>query len=171
MSRELELRNQMIYEAHCAGKSIQDLALQYNLTRQRISQIITGFQPQGTDDQERALERARMNYIEDTLLGIISGGPHPMFNVKGGINIDMNGEPVMDWTQVNQAIDSYRKISAEKRRMDALDQPRRKQMIEDEARKQAEDWIRQFDLRTGRDESSVVLEGEVLRDDISDTDG
>ena len=145
MARDLELRNQMIYEAHCSGKSIQDLSEMYGVTRQRISQIIGNYQPPMTDDEARAHERARFDYMENILLTTISEGPHDMVDVKGNVVIDSHGIPIKDHSQVHEAIDIYRKISAEKRRMEALDKPRRKQLVEDEAMKQAQAWLSQLD--------------------------
>lgn len=156
MGRDLELRNQMIYEAHCSGKSIQDLSEMYGVTRQRISQIIATYQPPITDDEARAHERARFDYMENILLQTINEGPHDMVDVKGKVVIDSNGLPIKDHSQVHEAIDIYRKISAEKRRMEALDKPRRKQLVEDEAMKQAQAWLSQLDR--------VVVQGETVDD-------
>jgi hypothetical protein len=97
-----------------------------------------------SDDESRSLMRTQLEYLQSEMIAIVSRGPAPAVNVKGEIIYNGDGEPVADYTAVIGAADTARKISESIRRQDALDLPRRKQMVEDEAMKQARAYLAQL---------------------------
>jgi hypothetical protein len=146
MSAELEARNTAIYKMFSVGKPIQDIAEQFGISRQRVAQIIARVGTVGvSDDESRTLQRAQLEYLQSEMIAIVHNGPAPAVNVKGEIIVDSNGVEVSDYSGVISAADTARKISESIRRQDALDLPRRKQIVEDEARRQADaalSWYR-----------------------------
>lgn len=148
MSAELEVRNAAMYRMHAHGKTLQYIADQFGISRQAVSQIIARYGTIGiSDDESRTLQRAQLEYLQSEMIAIVDAGPAPAVNVKGEIIYDAYGEQVKDYSGMMSAADTARKISAETRRMDALDLPRRKQMVEDEAMKQANAFLSQLDAR------------------------
>jgi hypothetical protein len=157
MSTELEVRNRSIYRLYASGKSLQDLADQFGVSRQRVAQIVARFGMVGvTDDESRTLMRTQLEYLQSEMIAIVNRGPSPAVNVKGEIIYDGNGEQVNDYDVVVKAADTARKISESIRRQDALDLPRRKQMIEDEAMKQANAFLSQLDAK--------IVQAEIVSD-------
>lgn len=143
MSKELETRNQAMYQMYAAGKSMQTIADTYGVTRQRAAQIIARYTQDAavTDDESRSLHRAQLEGILSDLVSMYYEVPPPMYDVKGNMLIDENGEPVRDRKAKLDTADQVRKISESLRRQDALDLPRRKQLAEDEAMRQMKDYL------------------------------
>jgi Homeodomain-like domain len=142
MSTELEVRNRAIYRLYASGKSVQDIADQHGITRQRVAQIIARYGAVGvSDDESRTLMRTQLEYLASEMISVVRNGPAPAVNVKGEIIYDANGQMVFDYSGVISAADTARKVSESIRRLDALDLPRRKQMIEDEAMKRARAYL------------------------------
>jgi hypothetical protein len=157
MSQELEARNTAMYKMHAQGKTLQYIADQFGISRQAVAKIIARYGAMGiSDDESRTLQRAQLEYLQSEMIAIVSNGPAPAVNVKGEIIYDEFGEMVKDYSGVISAADTARKISAETRRMDALDLPRRKQMIEDEAMKEANRFLAQLD--------SKIIQAEVIKE-------
>jgi len=155
MSTELEVRNRSMYRLYASGKSLQDLSDQFGVSRQRVAQIIARFAEAGvSDDESRSLMRTQLEYLQSEMIAIVSRGPVPAVNVKGEIIYNENGEPIADYSAVIDAADAARKISESIRRQDALDLPRRKQLIEDEAYRQAKAYL------AALPQAQVVQEGE-----------
>lgn len=152
VSKDLTLRNQMIYDQYAAGSSLQEIALQYDLTPQRISQIVAQYNPEVNDDDARALSVAKLQWVEAELLKMMTKR-YPKIDVKGCVVHDDSGNVLYDSEPIIRAADVFRKINAEIRRAGALDKPRRKQMAEDEAMKQAKEFL------------SKVFQGEVIREE------
>lgn len=143
MSRELEPRNRAMYQMYSTGKSFQDIADTYGVSRQRAAQIIARYVQEGavTDDESRSLAVAQFEALEQEMLKIAFSDPVPTFDVKGVPLIDDNGQPVLDYKHKMDAADTYRKLSESKRRTIALDLPRRKQVAEDEAMRQVKEYL------------------------------
>lgn len=157
MSQELEARNAAMYRMHATGKSLQYIADQFGISRQAVAKIIARYGTVGiTDDESRTLQRAQLEYLQSEMIAIVNNGPAPAVNVKGEIIYDESGNQVSDYSGMISAADTARKISAETRRMDALDLPRRKQMIEDEAMKQANSFLAQLDAK--------IIQAEVIKE-------
>jgi hypothetical protein len=157
MSQELEARNAAMYNMHAHGKSLQYVADQFGISRQAVAKIIARYGTIGiTDDESRTLHRAQLEYLQSEMVAIVAKGPAPAVNVKGEIIYDENGQMVLDNEGIIKAADTARKISAETRRMDALDLPRRKQMVEDEAMKQANSFLQQLDAK--------IIQAEVIKE-------
>lgn len=155
MSKDLALRNQMIADLYAAGKTLNDLAVQFDLTPQRIGQIVARQTPELTDDDARALTVRKLEYAESYCLDVINQGPRPYVDVKGNIVYGEDGRPLLDHRDCLNAADIMRKINAEIRHANAWDKPRRKQVPEDEARRQAEEWLR----------NAGIIRSEVIRDE------
>lgn len=143
MSKELEGRNQAMYQMYAEGKTIQAIANTYGISRQAASKIIARYEQDGavTDDETRSLHRAQLAGIFSDLIAMYYEEPPPMYDVKGNMLIDDDGLPVRDRKVKLDTADQARKISESLRRLDATDLPRRKQIDADEARKQAEEWL------------------------------
>jgi hypothetical protein len=157
MSQELEARNAAMYKMHATGKTLQYIADQFGISRQAIAKIIARYGSMAiSDDESRTLQRAQLEYLQSEMIAIVNHGPAPAVNVKGEIIYDENGNPVADYSGMISAADTARKISAETRRMDALDLPRRKQMVEDEAMKQANAFLTQLDAK--------IIQAEVIKE-------
>jgi hypothetical protein len=145
MSQELTPRNVSIYKMYASGKSIQHIAEQFDLSRQRVAQIIARYGTVGvSDDESRTLMRTQLEYLTSEMIAVVNNGPAPAVNVKGELIYDANGEPVADYSGVISAADTARKLSESIRRLDALDLPRRKQLVEDEAMRQAKAYLAQL---------------------------
>jgi hypothetical protein len=145
MSTELEVRNRAIYRLYASGKSIQDIADQHGITRQRVAQLIARYGTIGvSDDESRTLMRTQLEFLASEMISVVSNGPAPAVNVKGELIYDANGQMVMDNTGIINAADTARKISESIRRLDALDLPRRKQILEDVAMRQAKEYLAQL---------------------------
>jgi hypothetical protein len=145
MSTELEVRNRAMYRLYASGKSIQDIADDHGITRQRVAQIIARYGTMGvSDDESRTLMRTQLEYLASEMISVVHKGPAPAVNVKGELIYDANGEMVSDYREVINAADTARKISESIRRLDALDLPRRKQLMEDVAMKQAKEYLAQL---------------------------
>lgn len=143
MSRELESRNRAMYLMYTAGKPMQEIADTHGITRQRAAQIVARYVQEGlvTDDESRSLEVAQLEALQQEMLKEAYAPPPPMFDVKGNMLVDENGEPVRDLKIRHEAVDMFRKLSDSKRRLTALDLPRRKQIAEDEAMRQVREYL------------------------------
>ena len=164
MSRELESRNQVMYQMYSSGKSIQHIANQFGVSRQRAAQIIARYAQDGlaNDDESRALHRAQLEGMMTETLAMFYAPPPPAFDVKGAMLRDEcmdpectgwviaenggryrcnHGEPVRDLEPKIHAGTLALKISDAIRRMDAIDKPRRKQLPENEAMAQMKEWL------------------------------
>jgi len=157
MSKELEPRNQAMYQLYAAGKTMQTIADTFGISRQRAAQIIARYARDGavTDDDSRALHRAQLEGMMAESLALFYAPSPPAYNVKGQMLVDENGEPVRDLEGKIHAGTLALKISSEIRRMDAIDKPRRKQLPESEAMKQMEEWL--ANLPKGEVIDSAVL--------------
>lgn len=143
MSKELETRNRSMYMLYIKGVSIQQIADRYDVSRQRVSQVITKYASEGalTDDDSRALHRVQLEAVKDELVAMFFETPPPMFDVKGNMLFDENGEPVRDMKIKMDTAATVVKVSESLRKMDATDKPRRKQLPQDEAMKQMEEYL------------------------------
>lgn len=132
-----------MFQMYAAGKSAQEVADSFGVSRQRASQIIAREAQNDTltDDESRLLAYAQLEWLEQEMMKIVSAGPPPAYDVKGNMLIDENGEPVRNCEDVIKAADQYRKLSDSKRRLAALDKPRRKQIDEDVALRMAKEWL------------------------------
>jgi hypothetical protein len=145
VSTELEVRNRVMYRQYASGKSVQDIADDHGISRQRVAQIIARYGTVGvSDDESRTLMRTQLEYLASEMISVVRKGPAPATNVKGELIYDANGEMVFDYVGVINAADTARKLSESIRRLDALDLPRRKQIIEDEAMRQARAYLAQL---------------------------
>jgi hypothetical protein len=135
VSTELEVRNRVMYRQYASGKSVQDIADDHGISRQRVAQIIARYGTVGVSELE---------YLASEMISVVRKGPAPATNVKGELIYDANGEMVFDYVGVINAADTARKLSESIRRLDALDLPRRKQIIEDEAMRQARAYLAQL---------------------------
>lgn len=143
MSQELETRNKMICRQYACGLSMTEIAQDFGITRQRVAQIIHTYNSNVvSDDETRSAHRARLDHLLSKAMQIVEDGPVQAFDVKGVPLVDSNGHAVMDSEGVIKAMDEARKLSAEIRRMDALDLPRRKQIPEDEAMRQVKEYLK-----------------------------
>lgn len=142
MSKELETRNKIICQQYSRGATMGDIAQDHDISRQRVAQIIHDYHANVvSDDETRSAHRARLDYLLSKAMEIVTAGPVQAFDVKGVPLVDSGGKAVMDSEGVIKAMDEARKLSAEIRRMDALDLPRRKQIPEDEAMKQVKEYL------------------------------
>lgn len=143
MSRELETRNRTMYQMYAAGKSMQAIADTFDITRQRAAQIIARYAAEATvsDDESRSLEYTQLEGLQNEMLKIAYSKPQPQYDVKGNILYDDNGDPKLDFEPIIKAADEFRKLSDSKRRLIALDLPRRKQLAEDEAMRQVKEYL------------------------------
>lgn len=164
MSRELESRNQVMYEMYASGKSIQAIANQFGISRQRAAQVIARYGQDGlaNDDESRALHRTQLEGMMTESLAMFYAPPPPAFDVKGAMLRDecmdpectgwvtnkdggkyrcTHGEPVRDLEGKIHAGTLALKINDAIRRMDAIDKPRRKQLPENEAMAQMKEWL------------------------------
>jgi hypothetical protein len=143
MSRELESRNQAMYQLYANGKSMQTIADTFAITRQRAAQIIAKYERDAvvTDDESRALHRTQLDGMMAESLGLFYAPAPPAYDVKGNMLVDENGEPVRNLDGKIHAGTLALKISSEIRHMDAIDKPRRKQIPETEAMKQLEEYL------------------------------
>jgi hypothetical protein len=145
VSKELVARNAAMYRMHATGRPLAEIAEQFGVSRQAVAQIIARYGANGvSDDESRMLELAQLDYLASEMIAIVSRGPTPATNVKGELIFDMNGEQILDPSGIINAADVARKLSESKRRLMAFDLPRRKQMIEDEAMKQARAYLAQL---------------------------
>ena len=164
VSKELESRNQVMYQMYASGKSIQAIANQYGISRQRAAQIIARYGQDGlvNDDESRALHRAQLEGMMTEALAWYYAPPPPSYDVKGAMLRDecmdpnctgwiiaenggryrcSHGEPVRNLEGNIKAGLLALKISDAIRRMDAIDKPRRKQLPENEAMAQMKEWL------------------------------
>lgn len=143
MSKELEPRNQAMYQLYAAGKSMQTIADTFGITRQRAAQIIARYAADGVanDDESRALHRAQLEGMMTESLAMFYEPAPPAYSATGALVRDENGEPVRDIQGKIHAGTLALKISGEIRRMDAIDKPRRKQLPENEAMAQMKEWL------------------------------
>jgi DNA-binding Lrp family transcriptional regulator len=131
-----------MYRMHATGRSMNEIAEQFGISRQAVAQIIARYGANGiTDDESRTLELAQLDYLSSEMIAIVNRGPAPATNVKGELMYDGNGELILDPSGMIAAADTARKISESKRRLMAFDLPRRKQMVEDEAYRQAKAFL------------------------------
>lgn len=146
MSKELETRNRAMYQLYAKGTSIQQVADTYQVTRQRAAQIIAryGSDATVTDAEARNLHRAQLEGIMDDLVGMYYEPPPVMFDVRGNQLFDQNGEPVRDQEIKLKTAKEVIRISETIRRMDATDEPRRRQLSEDEALRAVREWLAQL---------------------------
>lgn len=134
-----------MYRMHATGRTLNEIAEQFGISRQAVAQIIARYGTNGiTDDESRTLEMAQLDYLSSEMIAIVNRGPAPATNVKGELMYDGNGELILDPSGMIAAADTARKISESKRRLMAFDLPRRKQMVEDEAMKQARAYLAQL---------------------------
>src|ERR1700685_789659 len=76
VSTELEVRNRSMYRLYASGKSLQDLADQFGVSRQRVAQIIARFAEAGvSDDESRSLMRTQLEYLQSEMIAIVNRGP------------------------------------------------------------------------------------------------
>jgi hypothetical protein len=143
VSKELESRNNAMFVMYQSGRSMQDIAAAYGVSRQRAAQIVARFVTDGmvTDDESRSLEYSQLEALQQEMIKEVYAPSPPKYDVKGVMLIDENGEPVRDNTAKFDAVDQYRKLSDSKRRLTALDLPRRKQIAEDEAMRQVREYL------------------------------
>jgi hypothetical protein len=143
VSRELEGRNQAMYQMYATGKTIQVIADTFGITRQRASQIISryGQDAEVTEDETRDLHRAQLEALRSEMLGLAFAPAPPAYDVKGNMLIDENGDPVRDIAAKVKAAEAFMKLSESERKMDALDKPRRKQLTEDVAMQQLKAYL------------------------------
>lgn len=143
MSRELEPRNQVMYQMYAKGQSMQTIADHFGITRQRAAQIIAKYASEATvtDDASRNLHRAQLEGMMTESLAMFYAPPPPSFDVKGVMLTDQYGDPVPDLEGKIHAGTLALKISDAIRRMDAIDKPRRKQLPENEAMAQMKEWL------------------------------
>lgn len=158
MSKELETRNRAMYTLYVKGVSIQQIADRYEVSRQRVSQVITRYASDGalTDDDSRTLHRVQLESIKDELAAMFYEPPPVTFDVKGNMLIDENGEPVRDIKLKLETAKMFVNVSESLRKMDATDKPRRKQLPQDEAMRQMEEYL------------SSLPRAEVTHDEITD---
>lgn len=164
MSKELETRNRAMYSLYIRGIPIQEIADKYDVSRQRVSQVLSKYTMDvtGTDDESRALHYAQLEAMKDDLVSMFFETPPPSYDVKGVMLRDVckepgcngwiffedggrarctHGEPVRNTeVKINMAREIVR-VSESMRKMDALDKPRRKQLPQDEAMKQMEEYL------------------------------
>lgn len=143
MSKELESRNRAMYQLYAKGTSIQAVADTFQITRQRAAQIIAryGSDASVTDSEARNLHRAQLAGIMDDLVGMYYEPPPVTFDVKGNMLRDENGEPVRDVEIKLKTAKEVIRISETIRRMDATDEPRRRQLAEDEAIRAVKEFL------------------------------
>jgi hypothetical protein len=165
VSKELESRNQVMYQMYASGKSRQAIANQFGISRQAVSRIIARYvQDDGlaNDDEARALHRAQLDGMMTHFLAMAYAPPPPAFDVKGAMLRDecmdpdctgwvfgqdggryrcTHGEPVRDLEGNIHAGTLALKISDAIRRMDAIDKARKKQLPENEAMAQMKEWL------------------------------
>lgn len=120
---------------------MNQIAETFGVTRQRIGQIIHGYQTALPDEDNLAVETAELDALIAECSKIIRGGPAPSFDVKGVMLRDDNGNPVMNYEAVIKAIDLKRRALESRRRLQGSDRPRRKQIEADVARKAAEEYL------------------------------
>src|SRR5690348_5998612 len=116
MSKELEVRNRAMFHMYATGKSTQEIADHYGVSRQRASQIIAREAQNDSlsDDESRFLAYTQLEWLEQKMLEIVDAGAPPAFDVKGNMLVDENGEPVRNQEDVIKAADQYRKLSDSK---------------------------------------------------------
>jgi predicted DNA-binding protein YlxM (UPF0122 family) len=143
VSKELETRNRAMYSLYIKGVSIQQIADRYDVTRQRVSQVISKYSMDitGTEDESRALHYAQLEAVKDDLVGMYFEPLPPRYDVKGNMLIDENGEPVRDTDGKLNTVRELVRVSESMRKMDALDKPRRKQLPQDEAMRQMQEYL------------------------------
>jgi hypothetical protein len=143
VSKELEPRNQVMYQMYAAGKSMQTIADTFQVSRQRAAQIIARYARDGlaSDDESRALHRAQLEGMMGEALSMFYEPSPPAYSATGVLVRDEYGDPVRDIQGKIHAGTLALKISGEIRRMDAIDKPRRKQLPENEAMAQMKEWL------------------------------
>lgn len=154
VTEELETRNKSIVTLFRAGRSRAELAAQFGITPQRVSQIISRYASGVNDDDARAVERAGLEAVRDRVMkDVIFGKPKIVVTPTGVPVYDTEGNPVWDYRDIISGADVFRKISDSIRRLDALDLPRRKQVAEDEAMKRVKEYL------------ASLPQAEVIRDE------
>lgn len=141
MRKDLEDRNRTIYELFCTGKSMQEIAERFGVSRQRIAQIISQFQQNLPDDDMRTLHRARLESYINAANIHIHGRPPYKTSPTGTVVYDNEGYPVVDITALGSLIDVARKLTESARKLDALDLPKRKTVDEDEAMRRVREYL------------------------------
>lgn len=141
MSRDLEERNRTIYEMFTAGYSMNQIAENFGVTRQRVGQIISQYEHALPEEDTRTIQRARLESLIASVHEVIRKGPIPKTNVKGEVCYDTDGNQIMDYETFIKAIDEERRLLESQRRLDAIDLPRRKAMEEDIAMRAAKEYL------------------------------
>ncbi len=167
-SPELAIRNEVIYAKWRSGRSLVALGEEYGRAPQVIGRIVSGFHPEGTEDDDRSLFRGYMWRLYDEVQEIAER-PGWKMSPQGGAAYGPDGEPADDVMVSLQAKELQVKIIRELRLLDARDRPQPKQVqvlhelansqaMADIAQKRAE--MEELARRAGQ---PAVVPGEVLR--------
>jgi hypothetical protein len=154
-----------MYQLYTHGTTLQQIADRYDISRQRVAQIIANYTKQGTvtDNEARHLHRTQLEGLRDELIAMFFEPPPPMYDVKGNMLIDENGEPVRDIEIKLKTADYARKLSESIRRMDATDLPRQRYLSEDEAMSEVRKFLAKVDHGL---KNQPVITVEVLDDNL-----
>lgn len=171
MSRELESRNRAMAQLYATGKSYQDIGDIYGISRQAVAQIVARYfsDVAVSDDENRALHRAQLESIQNSLVAMFYEPPQPIFDVKGDMTLDLrtcdcndgriepgkekyfeqhaktcNVTVIVDKETPVKLAKAIVHISESLRRQDALDKPRLKQKKVSEDMRQMEERFAEY---------------------------
>lgn len=137
-SVELYDRDLRIVQMVQAGYALQVVAGQFGITRARVSQIVSKFHEEVTDDGTRDVLRSQLeSYLTDTLHPIIRGPGQPMYSTGSGkLVLDLDGNIIYDERIKIDAVNSALRVHERIAKLSALDRPKAKE--KDESREIAE---------------------------------
>jgi hypothetical protein len=170
-------RNHEIYSLFQRGSSIMELAGQFNLSPQRIGQVIASQNPEAEEDYDRGLYRGYLWRLFEEIRDLYRNPGYKM-SPTGRPAVDPDDEPALDTNVRLQAGELELKILESLRKMDARDKAAQQnikhthefyEQQKDEslsalaAKKAADDArIRELEARVAL--QGPVIPGEVVRE-------
>jgi len=162
-------RNHEINSLFQQGSSIGELAGQFNLSPQRIGQVIAAQNPEEGEDYDRALYRGYLWRLFEEIRELYRN-PGYKLSPSGGPARDPDGEAALDTNVRLQAGELELKIIESLRKLDARDraQPKQLQVVHEIANSQAMADIatkrRELEELARRAGQPAVVPGEVVRE-------
>jgi hypothetical protein len=167
-SPAIAARNHEINSLFQQGYSINELARQFEITPQRVGQVIAAFNPEEGEDYDRSLYRGYLWRLFEEIRDLYRN-PGYKLAPSGGPARDPDGEAALDTNVRLQAGELELKILESRRKMDARDkqQPPQLQILHELANSQAMADIAQkraeMEELARRAGQPAVVPGEVLR--------
>ena len=161
-------RNHEIYSLWQRGANLGDLAEQFNLSPQRIGQVVAAQNPETDEDFDRSLYRGYLWRLFEEVR-VLYRAPGYKMSPTGRPAEDPDGDPAEDTNVKLQAAELELKILESLRKMDARDRPAKKVFqweVGDAQRAAAEDIARrkaEFE-ELARRAGQQAIPGEVVRE-------